>query len=111
MPSYTVRISAGAELLWSARVDAGNSPEAKLKAIALMQDGGGHRPKIGAPPPGPFNVKVERSKIPAGWTEKIGSPATHLRRHELRVTAALYGVDHIYGEVFPEPCCNQHVAN
>ena len=70
MLSYTVTISAGDALLWSARVDAGSSGEAKLKAIGLMQDGGGYRPKVGTPPPGPFNVKVKRSRLPAGWTKR-----------------------------------------
>jgi len=63
MPAYTVSISAGDTLLWSARLDGMSSSEAKEKAIALMQNGGGLRAKIGHPPPGPFNVKVERSKF------------------------------------------------
>ena len=69
MASYTVTISAGEKPLWSATVDANNPAEAKAEAIALMQQGGGYRPKVGTPPPGPFNVKVERSKVPAGWTK------------------------------------------
>jgi hypothetical protein len=68
MAPYVVSISAGDTLLWSARVEASSAHDAKTKALHLMQTGGGFRPKIGHPPPGPFNVKVERSKLPVGWS-------------------------------------------
>jgi len=51
MPSYTVTISATGQTLWSATVNARNPADAKAEAIAVMQRGGGYRPKVGTPPP------------------------------------------------------------
>jgi hypothetical protein len=69
MPSFSVTISVNGEALWSAIVDAKNRRDARVKAIELMEAGGGYRPK-GAMfrPMAPMKVTVEPSPIPSGWT-------------------------------------------
>ena len=67
MPSFMVSIGCGGETHWSAIGEAKDRRDARVKAVELMESGGGHRPKGQPTPKGPLKVTVEPSPIPSGW--------------------------------------------
>jgi hypothetical protein len=80
MPAFEVSISVGDMLVWHARLNARDRRDARLKAIALMESGGGYRPPIREKLRGARTVLVELAREAVEPRPRLHTPAELARR-------------------------------